>query len=297
MSKGVVIFGVNNDRIEYIRLALMSAAFVKSNMGMETRVCVITDNDSLAQYRDGTGDYLPEFNKWIDDVVIIDSTGSLNERTYRDTRYYSFKANFKNESRASVYDLSPYDETLMIDCDYLVCNDALNGVWGNVEEVMLNKSAVGLMHNPMAPEEIRLNAYGIKMYWATVVYFRKGDKAKQMFSLIEHIKENWDFYKLTYDFPGHLYRNDYSFSIAIHILNGFTEENFAVDLPERVLLSALDLDQLYGITDKKTLHFFANDVNEAWKFYATRLSGVSVHCMNKLSLLNNYSEIMEVHNV
>lgn len=294
MSKGVVIFGVNNDRIEYIRLAIMSAAFVKNNMGAATRVCLISDNDSLAQYRDGQGGYLPEFSKWIDDVVIIDSTGSLNERTYRDTRYYSFKANFKNESRTSVYDLSPYDETLMIDCDYLVLNDGLNGVWGNVEEVMINSHAVGLMHNPMAPEEIRLNAYGIKMFWATVVYFKKGEKAKQLFSLIEHIKENWDFYKLTYDFPGHLYRNDYAFSIAIHILNGFTEENFTVELPERTLLSALDLDQFYGITDKKTLHFFANDVKENWKFYATRISGLSVHCMNKLSLLNNYNEIMEV---
>lgn len=293
MSRGVVIFGVNNDRIEYVRLAIMAAAFVKRNMGEDTRVCVISDNDSLAQYRDG-GDYKPEFKKWIDDVVVIEGGGSLNERTYRDTRYYTFKANFKNETRSSVYDLSPYDETLLIDCDYLVCNDGLNAVWGNAEEVMIDKSAIGLMHNSMAPEEIRLNPYGIKMYWATVVYFKKGEKAKLLFDLVEHIKENWDFYKLTYDFPGHLFRNDYAFSIAIHILNGFTEDTFAVDLPEKTLLTALDFDQFYGITDHKTLHFFANDTKETWKFFATRLSGVSVHCMNKLSLLNSFTEIMEV---
>lgn len=296
MSRGVVIFGVNNDRIEYIRLAVLAAAFVKRNMGEHTQVCIITDKYSIDQYKTEGGEYTAEFKKWVDDVIVIEPGAEANERTYRDTRYYTFKANFKNESRSTVYDLSPYDETLLIDCDYLVCNDALNNVWGSTEDVMINKNAIGLMHNQLSAEEIRLNAYGIRMYWATVIYFKKGKKAKMLFDLVEHVKENWEFYKLTYEFPGYMFRNDYAFSIAIHMLNGFIEDDFAVDLPDRTILTALDFDQFYGITDKKTLHFFANDFKDTWKFFATRLSGNNVHCMNKLSILNNYNEIMEVMN-
>lgn len=293
MSRGVVIFGINNSRIEYVRLAMMAASFIKKNMP-GTSICLISDEDSVKQFRGDDG-CLEELNKLFDSVVLLEPERTFhNMRTYRDTQYFAFKDHFKNETRASAYDLSPYDETLLIDCDYLVCNDSLNKVWGSVEELMINKSALGLMHNEMEQEEVRLSPYGIKMYWATVIYFRKGEKAKLLFKLVDHIRENWDFYNRTYEFPGILFRNDYAFSVAIHMLNGFVEDNFVVDLPEKRILTATDFDQFYGITDEKTLHFFANDRKENWKFYATRLKGQNVHCMNKLSLINNMKEIMEV---
>lgn len=293
MTRGIVIFGINNTRIEYVRLAMMAAAFAKKNMpGIP--ICLITDEDSVSQFRTGDKSFTQELTDKFTDVVVIDSSKELpNVRTYRDTRYYHFKEHFKNSGRSSVYHLSPYDETLLIDCDYLICNNSLNAVWGNHEEVMINKEAIGLMHNEMMTDEQRLNPFGIKMYWATVVYFRKGEKAKLLFDLIEHVKDNWDFYKILYDFPGTLFRNDYAFSIAIHMLNGFVEEDFVVDLPDKKILTALDFDQFYGISSSKTLHFFANDLKENWKFYATKITGVNVHCMNKLSLINNMKEIME----
>jgi hypothetical protein len=294
MSRGVVIFGINNAKIEYIQLAQIAAAFVKKNMP-GVPVCVITDKDSTRQFIDKkTGSYTKEFTDCFDDVVLTEHKSDFaNERTYRDTRYHSVKDHFKNENRSSVYYLSPYDETLMIDCDYLVCNDSLNTVWGNVEEIMINKNAKTLMHGAMSSYEQRLNAFGIKMYWATVIYFRKGEKAKMLFDLVDHIRDNWEFYKLTYDFPGTLYRNDYAFSIALHILNGFVEDNFAVDLPNDMILTATDYDQLYGITDAKTLHLFCNDISENWRFYCTKISGINVHCMNKISILNLRKQIME----
>jgi hypothetical protein len=293
MTKGVVIFGINNERVEYVRLAMMAAAFVKKNMpGIP--ICLITDKYSVEQFCYDENKYTDELTKWFDSIVQIEPDNESNTRAYRDTRYYSFNENFKNRSRSSVYELSPFDETLLIDCDYLVCNDVLNAVWETDEDIMINKKAIGLLHNELNEEEIRLNPYGIKMYWATVLYFRKSEKAKLLFDLVEHIKENWDFYRLTYEFPGTLFRNDYAFSIAIHVLNGFVEEDFVSDLPEPHILTALDYDQFYGITDHKTLHFFANDMVQNWKFYPSKTVGLNVHCMNKLSLINNMKEIMEV---
>lgn len=292
MSHGIVLFGINNTAVNYVQLAVMAAAFIKNNMP-NTNVCLITDKQSK--------EYYEQTSKWkLDDffshVLLVPEKQQQfqNTRSYKDTRYYSTPSQFKNESRASVYDLSPFDETLLLDSDYLICNNVLSNVWGSSEEVLINRHAVGLMHNKLHSDEFRLNPFGIRMYWATAIYFRKGDKAEQLFKLVDHIKENWEYYKLTYDFPGNLFRNDYAFSIAIHILNGFIDStDFFPPLPDDTILTALDTDQFFNISAKDDLSFFANDIKDTWKFYATRTKGLNVHCMNKLSLMNHMDKIME----
>jgi hypothetical protein len=294
MTRGVVLFGVNNTKIDYVQLCVMAAAFVKKNMP-GTSVSLITDEPSYyAQESKGKW----SLSDFFDNVVMVPSQfkeNFSNARKYKDTRYYGIEAAFRNESRSLIYELTPYDETLLIDSDYLVCNNSLSAVWGSSEDVMINTNATGLLHNKLEGAEFRLNPFGIKMYWATVIYFKKNERAKLLFDLVEHIKENWDFYKLTYDFPGHLYRNDYAFSIAIHILNGFVESDEVVSpLPDDSIFTALDTDQFFKIRSPSDMSFFANDTKETWKFYATRIKGLNVHCMNKLSLLNNMDSIMEV---
>lgn len=292
MSKGIVIFGVNNSRVDYVQLAIMCSLFIRKNMP-NTKICLITDVGSKT-YQDLKGDITEAY---FDDIVVLPEIPQKfeNIRRYRDTQYYGFDEQFKNESRSTVYNLSPYDETILIDCDYLVCNDSLSKMWGSQEEVMINRHAMDLFHNPLQGTEDRLNPFGIPMYWATVIYFKKGEKAKQLFDLVEHIKDNWEFYKLSYEFPNTLFRNDYAFSIAIHILNGmFEQSNVVVPTTDPVILSALDVDQFYGITDHKTLHFFMQDKKETWKFLGVKTEGLNVHCMNKLSLINNMDAILKV---
>jgi hypothetical protein len=291
MSRGIVLFGVNNSKVDYVQLAVMAAAFIRKNMpGIP--IALITDEDSRNSQLGK--------HKWkldnIDRVILLPKTEQRfeNSRVYRDTKYHGVESTFKNETRSSVYSLSPFDETLLIDVDYLVCNGALNAVWGNDEEVMINRDATSLLHTPMQGHEFRLNLFGIRMYWATVIYFRKGDKAKLLFDLVDFIKENWQYYVMLYEIPGTLFRNDYAFSIAIHILNGFVDGNDSVSpLPIPSILTSLDTDQFFAIHSPTDLSLFANDPAETWKFYVTRLSGVNVHCMNKLSLLNNMDAIME----
>lgn len=288
MSRGLVFFGINNSRVNYLQLAIIAASFAKKNLGREISTCLITDEDTLTSAPGNLRDYF-------DHVVKMDAEERFeNTRQYKDTRYYTFNDRFRNETRSNVYDLSPYDETLLVDSDYLICSDTLNHVWGSTEDVMINRDAISLYHDPLNGDEYRLNSYGIRMYWATLIYFKKSDKARELFKLVEHIKENWDFYKLTYDFPGSLFRNDYAFSIAIHILNGGVDDaNNFPSLPCPKILTALDTDQFYKINGPKDVTMFANDKRENWRFTAVRLKGVDVHCMNKLSILNNTTEIME----
>jgi hypothetical protein len=290
MSKGIVIFGVNNERVDYVQLAIMAATFVKKNMP-GTDVCLISDENSVV-VSGGIDELLKTFSHV---QIIPENTVEQfeNKRAYKDTQYYHVVDRFRNETRSLVYNLSPFDETLLIDSDFLIMNNNLSKIWGSVEDVMINNQALGLNHNELHGQEFRLNPFGIKMYWATLIYFRKGEKAQTLFNLVDHIKDNWDFYKLTYDFPNHLFRNDYAFSIAIHILNGFLENsNYVVSLPEPIILSALDTDQFFDIQSPTEICLFVNDMKEAWKYSAIKTKGLNVHCMNKLSLINHMDKIM-----
>ena len=294
MSRGIVLYGVNNGSVDYIQLAVMAAAFIKHNMP-GTSVCLITDDHSK-KYHDGKGRW--ELTKYFSHIKFVPEDFKEqfeNTRHFKDTRYYHIEDRFRNESRSLAYDLSPFDETLLLDSDYLICNDVFRHVWGSSEEIMMNNKATSLLHKPLNGPEFRLNPFGIRMYWATAIYFKKGEKAKMLFNLVEHIKDNWEFYKLSYDFPGNIFRNDYAFTIAIHILNGHIEStDYVAPLPDDTILTALDTDQFFKINSASDISIFANNPKENWKFYLSRLKGLNVHCMNKLSLINNMEHIMEV---
>lgn len=294
-SRGIVLFGINNEHIDYVQLAIMCAAFIRKNMP-NINIALITDENSK-NAQESKNEYL--LDSFFDRVILVPNKDTDiilfdNVRAYRDTRYHSVNAHFKNESRSSIYDLSPFEETLLIDADYLVMNDALNCVWGSTEDFLINKQATSLLHHPLSGEEFRISPYGIRMYWATVIYFRKCKKSKLIFDLVGHIKENWEYYVLLYEIPGKLYRNDYAFSIAIHILNTSLEGDIVKDLPIPSIHTALDLDQFYKIKSPNELLFFINDLKETWKFYVTNIKGINVHCMNKISLINNMNSIMKV---
>ena len=46
------------------------------------------------------------------------------------------------------------------------------------------------------------------------------------FDLIKHIEENYIHYRNMYQFKTSVYRNDFAFSIAVHIMNGYQTGNF-----------------------------------------------------------------------
>ena len=290
-SRGVLLFAENNNRLNYLKLAIIAAKCIKNNMGEDTKVSVVTTQKSIDWFSDKSVLLI------FDTVIVRDpqTAAKANLRVFRDTRYYSVQDLFLNTTRSSAYALSPYDETILVDVDYFVLNDSLNAVWGNHEEFLINKQAHSLMHTPLSGPEFRLNPYGIRMYWATLIYFKKGPKAKLIFELVDHIKECWDYYKHVYDFPGTLYRNDFAFSIALHMLNGFSDDtDFVKPFPIDHILTAIDTDQFIDFEDKTTVKFFVNDEKENHKFYVTKVKDVNVHCLNKLSILNKADEILKV---
>ena len=65
---------------------------------------------------------------------------------YKDTNHTTKPLSFYNKDRADAYELSPNDETILLDADYPVLSNALNNCWGPNNELMMNWSYEDIMY-------------------------------------------------------------------------------------------------------------------------------------------------------
>jgi hypothetical protein len=80
-----------------------------------------------------------------------------------------------------------------------------------------------------------------------------------------------------------VFRNDYAFSIAIHIMNNHSDNDFAVELPG-TMTYITDRDYLTTINGNK-MQFLLQKEKNMTEYIAAKTEGIDVHVMNKLSLL------------
>ena len=253
MSKGIIIFATNNGLIDYIKIACASAGFIRKNLSKFDEICLITDEKSIDD---------KETHKLVEkyfDRIIFQDPGSKEEniRLFRDgSTGESAYAPFVNKSRGGVYDISPYDENLVIDCDYFVMSNTLDQVWGSENDFMINcqyRDVAGRHGGNVS----YIDDFSIPMYWATVFYFRKSEYTENLFSLIEHIKNNYKYYYFLYNCGGTLYRNDFAFSMAIHIINGCVDST-APQLPIDYLNNSFDLDDVFRVNNSRDIIMYCD---------------------------------------
>jgi hypothetical protein len=102
------------------------------------------------------------------------------------------------------------------------------------------------------------------------------------FKLLQHIVEYWNHYKNVYDLGARNFRNDHAFSIAIHMMNGFEDSNWAKILPGKMFYT-LDKDILRSINDNK-LSFLLEKQHYVGEYTIASTKDINVHVMNKFSL-------------
>jgi len=274
MSKGILTLASNNSEFDYLLQAQQLAERALKYLDLPTTV--VTDKSSVAN----TSCNLSVF----ENIIYTDeeSFGISNQREMYDGDYGFKKAHWKNEARPLAYDLTPYDETILVDTDIVICNSDWNICFDQPHNFMIYKDCINLSENHWPYQYEKLGEIGPDFYWASVVFFRKTDENKIYFDLLKHIKEEWIHYTHVYSLPSKKYRSDYAFSIAIHIVNGFKKGDFAKNMP----------GQLYYITDKGILKeidnenmlLLINDPTYPRKFTACRTKKMNVHVMNKFSL-------------
>jgi hypothetical protein len=263
-------------------LAVVNALLIQKHLGIKD-ITVVTDKHSLEYAKENLGEDI--INKAINNIVLNEKDRNFkraNIRVYKDTSHTAKNLSFYNVNRCDAYDISPYDETILIDADYLILSDTLNQCWGHNEELMMNWKWQDVMFERKFDSLDRLNDMGITMYWATVVYFRKTPYVESFFNTVKHVKDNSQFYRDLYKWAGRLYRNDYSFSVAAHTMSGFVDKGIA-QLPT-TLYKTFDTDDVHSAISDDTLLLLLEKPRSPGDFMLTKWSGVDLHVMNKWAI-------------
>jgi len=256
---------------------------------------VVTDQGSYGWAKESLGEKF--INKCFEHVIVEQRDyvyQHTNNRTYRDTSYNIKRLPFYNCDHFTAYDLTPYEETLFIDADYFVMSDALNQCWGSDNDVMVshNIKEVCSLRDKIAPY---IDPFSIKEYWATCIYFRKSELAENLFNLAKHVFDNYGFYRQLYHLPSMMFRNDHAFSIAIHMLNGFEENNMIPQLPIPYIYKLFDKDDIHSVNGLNDITFMVEKPNETGNYILTRTKDVDVHIMNKWAINRQADRLLELY--
>lgn len=289
-SKGVIIFAFNNEKIPYIEFALATLLMVRFHMP-QSNTAVITNQESIDWLRTKYSSSV--ISKAFDHVILDDIVQKTSLISRRSVTINDISAPVMNHNQntSNAYWLSPFDETLMLDADYLIQNDILDNVWGSANPLMINYDFVKLNHQVIAVSDKKLSPDGIKQLWTTAIYFRRTPSNNIFYNLVDHISENYRFYKYRYHFSRDMYRNDYVFSIANYIMSGFTEDySYVKPLPDKKMIMAYPTVKIYDVS-KEQMKFI--DVSSRSSLCHT--TKTNVHVLDKISLLSVVDKIVAAY--
>ena len=269
---GIIIFAQNNSHIDYVNLAVFAARRVQQYLDLP--VSLITDSPDWLEKTHPDHPF--------DRVIQIEPTPNAQTKPFNDGSLSSKHLEWKNYTRNRAYELTPYYKTLVIDSDYIICSDTLKSAFLVDAEFQIYSSSMDLAEWRSTDEFTRINRYSIPFYWATTFLFEKTPLVERFFDLISYIKLNWDYYRSLYNIDVKLYRNDFAFSIALHILNGKSSSQFSTELPGKLVYTK-DKDILVSIDDQK-ITFLLEKKDYNGEYILSKTSSLDVHVMNKFSL-------------
>lgn len=203
MTVGALLFAFNNEHIDYVAMANWSARNIHRHLNIP--VCLITDR-------------LPALPHVFDRVIIAIPQGA-GKRYFSD---YDTTVTWHNTNRMDVYKLSPWDQTLVLDADYVVASDHLLTVLASGQDFVCYRWARDVTGLQTFEDLNYFGNHRMPMWWATVMMFRRSTAAELLFDSMQMIRDNWTHYRNLYKNSNSTYRNDHALSIALNTLNGHT---------------------------------------------------------------------------
>lgn len=257
LTQGVVIFAFNNEATDYVAMAAWSARNIRRHLNLP--VAVITDNpDAAAKY---------QFEHII--ATVADTGGS---RHFAD---YGATVTWHNAGRINAYKLSPFDQTIVLDADYVVASSQLL----NLFDVPQQFAAFGDAFEPSSTTNLdTFGAYNMPMWWATVMMFRRGNISQFIFDSMQMIRANWQHYRDLYGIHEHNYRNDYALSIALGLVAGAEQSVHQIYWP---MLNVMPDHQLTSVDpDSYVIEY----TNTEGRLKTMSWAGLDFHAMCKKHL-------------
>lgn len=255
-SRGVLLFAFNTEKTDYVGIAERASRLVKYTLNLP--VTLVTENTITSEN--------------FDNIIYV--SNELKNYKVGEQGYW------RNGDRFRAYELSPYDETLLIDTDYLMLDASLLKLFDQDFDYRI----MSWNNKPSQPWTLKMGMFGHEYLWATAVLFRKTPKAKMLFDLVGRIQRNYLYYIRLYHVREGNFRNDYAFTIANNILNGY-DLNFKQGIVTPMLTFA---DITTSITTKGSMLV----VKERERAYV--IPRQNIHVMDKGYLLSdNFAEFVD----
>lgn len=244
MTTGALIFARNNEKIDYVAMAKWSAKNIERHLGIPTHIV------------------------------------SDTEEPTHNTRYFSDvgTVNWHNLNRMDAYTASPWDQTLVLDADYVVASNQLTTLLGSTQDFLAHRWAYDVTG---LDNFTGLNYFGehrMPMWWATVIMFRKGKQSQLIFDTMRMIRDNWSHYKNLYKNFSPSYRNDHAMSIALSVVDGHTVDHAGIPWTLASLTPEHKLTQLEQ--DSYRIDFVTADKKSRW----LTIKNQDFHAMGKQQL-------------
>jgi hypothetical protein len=265
MTQGAVLFAFNNDKVDYISQAQWSAPRINRHLALP--VTLVTDRapDDVSMF----------------DQVIIRESRSGGTRKF-DHMNSDSSSTWYNRGRCRAYDVSPYDETLVLDTDYIVASDRLTVLFESNQDLLCHRYVLDVTERGNFARDTRFGDVEMPMWWATVLYFKRSNLAKNVFDMMDMIETNWYHYSRLYKFKPDLYRNDYAIAIALNTVYGHIPQAIP-DIPWPLMTSFYDV-YLNQLDEDKFQLNYVRMVDKQERHQRMILANTDLHVMNKPDL-------------
>lgn len=262
MTCGALIFAFNNDATDYVNMAAWSAGRIRHYLDIP--VAVVTNSLD------------PALSSQFDQVIYAEPE-SGGTRFFED---YNSTVTWHNAGRVDAYAVTPWEQTLVLDADYVVASTQLKFVIDSQHNFMCHDRAYDIAKSRYLDELNTFGEHRLPMSWATVMMFRKSNTAAYIFDCMQMVRHNWDHYRALYKIQKSTYRNDFALSIALGIVSGGTWQVDSIPWSLASILPEYDLEQ---IAKHEETFLITHRASDGAKLYCS-LNGLDFHAMGKKHL-------------
>lgn len=249
-KRGVLLFSFDNQGIQYSKLALECAGRIRHFLDLP--VVVVSDKPIGGLQ------------------TLVVPAPSSNSRYYPD---YKDNLHFLNGNRCLAYDLSPFEETIVMDTDYVVQSSYLENIDSGEFGLTVAANTWFIGDPDVSKDMVELSPDGLKTWWATLFCFDRSLIAQTFFLIWKQVLTDYQFYVDTMGLSGNLVRNDFAVTIALNrLFNGAIPHQVHMPLALHTLTTQFEVTSLWPVTFRK---------GEA----DIELPHIDIHVMHKKSLL------------
>jgi hypothetical protein len=242
MSTGVLLYSFDTNKTKYSKITERCISHIRHHLDLP--ITVVGD-----QQFDYTNSVIIEPQK------------------YNKRRYNKEIVPWYNMERADAYWYSPYETTILMDCDYFILSNDLLRLSQNTNDILLHNK----VHDITGRNNIQSSHEAlIPIIWATMVIFKKNNFVEKIFQLIKHIQLHYQHYKRLYRIKFDSFRNDYAFAIALHQIYGQYKDDYTIPTPMHMMGA-----------DANILDLNFNRVNFSWKDQWASVQNHDVHIFDK----------------